>query len=41
MAKGRVDENRVISDAMNVLKWEVGNASVSLRGELTGRRGTL
>lgn len=32
MAKGRVNENRVISDAMNVLKQEVGNVSVGLRG---------
>lgn len=28
MAKGRVNENRVISDAMDVLKREVGNVSV-------------
>lgn len=41
MAKGRVNENRVVSDATNVLKREVGNVSVGLWGELTGRRGTL
>lgn len=41
MAKGRVNENRVISGAVDVLKREVGNASVGLWGELIGRRGTL
>lgn len=32
MAKGSINENRAISDAMNVLKREVGNVSVGLRG---------
>lgn len=32
MAEGRVNENRVIPDAMDVLKWEVGNVAVGLLG---------
>lgn len=32
MTKGRVNENRVISDAVNVLKWEVGNVCGSVGG---------
>lgn len=41
MAKGRVNENRVISDAVNVLKREVGNVAVGLLGGVDWKEGNI